>query len=137
MTAPVAVAQPEGELAAAPVAVAPGRPIPMTAPVETERRDGGVRMSFYLPPEYDVESAPRPADDDVDLVVVPERTLAVSRFTWRPTDSRVARETERLLDTLAESGVPTAGEPFFMGYDAPGTLPFLRRNEVAVAVEDG
>jgi hypothetical protein len=28
-----------------------------------------------------------------------------------------------------------AGEPFFLGYDAPWTLPVLRRNEVAVEVE--
>ncbi|WP_225332933.1 SOUL family heme-binding protein [Halomicrobium urmianum] len=114
-----------------------GRTIPMTAPVETggDRGADEVRMAFYLPPEYDADSAPRPTDDDVAVVEVPERTLAVRRFSWRATDSRVARETERLLETLETAGVPLAGEPFFMGYDAPWTLPFLRRNEVAVAVE--
>lgn len=116
-----------------------GRRISMTAPVEagTEGGGAGVRMAFYLPEDYDAESAPRPTDDDVELVVVPERTLAVRRFSWRPTERRLARERDRLLSTLERAGVPIDGEPFFMGYDAPWTLPFLRRNEVAVEVAAG
>lgn len=123
----------------APVAVTGGRRLPMTAPVERSQEDRGatVRMSFYLPSVYDFDTAPRPTNDDVDLVAVPERTLAVLRFSGRPSDRRVTTKTERLLSTLADTDVPTIGEPVFMGYDAPWTLPFLRRNEVAVEVEDG
>lgn len=112
-----------------------GGSVPMTAPVETDAESEGVRMAFYLPADYDLDSAPIPTDPAVDLVSVPERTLAVRRFSWRPTDRRVDRETERLLEALGEADVPTAGEPFFLGYDAPWTLPFVRRNEVAVEVE--
>jgi hypothetical protein len=127
----------EGDLPmTAPVEVeGGGASVSMTAPVEVDGDEEGVRMAFYLPAEYDLESAPRPTDDRIDLVGVPERTLAVRRFSWRPTDRRVDRETDELLDTLAGADVATAGEPFFMGYDAPGALPFLRRNEVAVVVE--
>ncbi|MFB6138898.1 MAG: heme-binding protein [Halosimplex sp.] len=136
MTAPVAVTDRDASRpSAAPKAVTPGQRIPMTAPVETTDTSGGVRMAFYLPPEYDYESAPVPTDESVDLVAIPERTLAVRRFSWVPTDRRVASETERLLSKLDAAGVATTGEPFFMGYDAPGALPFLRRNEVAVAVD--
>jgi len=113
-----------------------GMAIPMTAPVEVEAADrDAVRMVFYLPSEYDAESAPRPIDDAVSLGVVPERTLAVRRFSGRPTDGRVTRETDRLLATLDAAGVAVTGDPFFMGYDAPWTLPFLRRNEVAVEID--
>jgi hypothetical protein len=122
-----------------------GTSIPMTARVEqgtgveTGHVDGGdesgVRMAFYLPEEYDIDSAPQPTDDEVTLRAVPERTLAVRQFSWRPTDGRVARESNRLLETLEAAVVPITGEPFYMGYDAPWTLPFLRRNEVAVEVE--
>ncbi|SDQ19665.1 SOUL family heme-binding protein [Natronobacterium texcoconense] len=112
--------------------------IPMTAPVETASSDGEeVRMAFYLPQEYDLESAPRPTSDDVELVTAPERILAVRRFAGRRTDDRVARESERLLETLERAGLTPAREPFYMGYDAPWTLPFLRRNEVATRVEYG
>ncbi|ELY57033.1 SOUL family heme-binding protein [Natronolimnohabitans innermongolicus] len=139
MTAPVEVDDPGTSIEmTAPVELERiGRATPMTAPVEPDRSRGAdeVRMAFYLPPEYDAESAPRPAADDVRILEVPERTLAVRRFTWRPTDARIARETEALLETLETAGVSLAGEPFFMGYDAPWTLPFLRRNEIAVEVE--
>ncbi|MFC7116126.1 SOUL family heme-binding protein [Natronoarchaeum sp. GCM10025703] len=124
-----------------------GTSIPMTAPVERgtgvetghvggdEGDDSDVRMAFHLPEEYDIDSAPQPTHDEVTLTRVPERTLAVRQFSWRPTDERVARESDRLLETLEAADVPITGEPFYMGYDAPWTLPFLRRNEVAVEVE--
>ncbi|MCU4741105.1 heme-binding protein [Halobacteria archaeon AArc-m2/3/4] len=114
-----------------------GERIPMTAPVEIEtgRTESAVRMAFYLPAAYDIDSAPEPTEADLELVSVPKRTLAVRRFSWRPTDDRVARESERLLEALERAAVPVGGEPFFLGYDAPWTLPFLRRNEVAVEVE--
>ena len=139
MTAPVETeGRGESISMTAPVEVGSGsrgESIPMTAPVEVDESTEGVRMAFYLPAEYDVDSAPTPTDPAVDLVAVPERTLAVRGFSWRPTDRRIDRETERLLETLERGDVPTAGEPFFMGYDAPWTLPFLRRNEVAIEVE--
>ena len=119
----------------APVESGSGGSIPMTAPVERSGEPDGVRMAFHLPPEYDLDSAPSPTDPSVELVAVPERTLAVRRFSWRPTDGRIDRETERLLEILERADVPVAGGPLFMGYDAPWTLPFLRRNEVAVEVE--
>jgi len=111
-----------------------GATIAMTAPVEIGDDEGG-RMRFYLPEEYDGETAPQPTDDAVDLVTVPERTLAVRQFSWLPTEARVERETDALVEHLDEANVSLAGEPFYMGYDAPWTLPFLRRNEIAVEVE--
>jgi hypothetical protein len=115
----------------------PGREsMPMTAPVETVSVDEGVRMAFFLPADYDAESAPEPTDDRLSLSTVPERTLAVVRFSGRATDGRVARERERLVGALDRAEVATEGEPFFMGYDAPWALPPLRRNEVAVRVAD-
>lgn len=111
-----------------------GATIAMLAPVEVNDTEDQ-RMRFYLPPEFDSENAPKPIDDAVELTVIPERTLAVRRFTWRPTDARIDRETQALQETLDSANVSLAGVPFFMGYDAPWTLPMLRRNEVAVEVE--
>jgi hypothetical protein len=93
-------------------------------------------MAFYLPAEYDYDSAPRPTDDEVRLVEQPGRTLAVLPFSWWTTDGRVARKTRELLAALddADDGVVQVGEPFLMRYDGPGTPPFLRTNEVAVEV---
>jgi hypothetical protein len=110
--------------------------ISMTAPVESDSTDAGVRMAFYLPAEYDYDTAPRPTDDSVRLVEQPGRTLAVLGFSWFTTDGRVARKTDELLATLADAAdeIDVVDDPFLMRYDGPGVPPFLRTNEVAVEV---
>ncbi|WP_255151996.1 SOUL family heme-binding protein [Halorarius halobius] len=114
--------------------VATGAEIAMTAPVETDDAEEGVRMAFYLPADYEYETAPRPTDDRVALVERPARTLAVLSFSWWATDGRVARKQRDLLAALDSADVAVAGEPFCMQYDPPWTPPFLRTNEVAVEV---
>jgi hypothetical protein len=110
--------------------------ISMTTPVESDTTDAGVRMAFYLPAEYDYDTAPRPTDDSVRLVEQPGRTLAVLGFSWFTTDGRVARKTDELLATLADAAdeIDVVDDPFLMRYDGPGVPPFLRTNEVAVEV---
>jgi len=125
---------------------ADGVDISMTAPVRVgrgagpmpvaETEDGSVTMAFYLPSEYTLADAPEPRNPDVELVAEPPRTLAVRRFSWWPTADRVADQERRLLEALDDHGIERVGEPFYLGYDAPGTLPFLRTNEVAVPVRE-
>jgi hypothetical protein len=110
--------------------------VAMTAPVESDTTEEGVRMAFYLPAEYDYDTAPRPTDDSVRLVEQPGRTLAVLGFSWFTTEGRVARKTDALLATLADAAdeIDVLDDPFLMRYDGPGVPPFLRTNEVAVEV---
>ena len=93
-------------------------------------------MAFFLPAALEFDTAPRPTDDAVSLVEVPARTLAVASFSWWPTQRRVAEYERHLERTLADAGIDPAGDPFLLGYDPPGTPPFLRRNEVAVEVRN-
>lgn len=118
----------------APVETDAGEDVAMTAPVETDEAGDGTRMAFYLPGEYDFDSAPEPSDSEVRLVENPARTLAVRSFTWRATDDRVQQNTDELLGTLASEDVTVTGEPFLMRYNDPRTPPFMRTNEVAVEV---
>lgn len=114
-----------------------GDEVSMTTPVRTTGDDGDVTMSFYLPAEYTLATAPTPTDSRVRLVVQPPQTLAVKSFSWYATDGRVADQRAALLDTLAGLDIDLRGEPFLLQYNDPYTPPFLRRNEVAVEVEDG
>ncbi|MFP4270692.1 MAG: SOUL family heme-binding protein [Alphaproteobacteria bacterium] len=82
----------------------------------------------------DPGAAPAPEDPRVRLVEVPAETLAVLRFSGRPSDARVAEKTDELMAALDRAGVDPAGRPQAFFYDPPWTLPPLRRNEVAVAV---
>ena len=114
---------------------ASGEEITMTVPVETTAPDGGREiMRFFLPASYTAATAPEPTDPKVRIVEIPAMTLAVLRFSgfWDEETLR-ARGTE-LLAALDGSDWRPARTPSALFYDPPWTLPFLRRNEVAVPV---
>ncbi|MDF2235356.1 heme-binding protein [Albimonas sp. CAU 1670] len=112
-----------------------GADIAMTAPVETAAaEDGGVRMRFFLPAAYDAATAPQPTDPRVRLVETPGRTEAVLRYSGLPLESRAETRKTRLLEIVSGSDWTAQGEAATYYYDPPWTLPWSRRNEVAVPV---
>ena len=119
----------------APVEVGRPQKIAMTAPVRTAARAGEVTMAFFLPAKFTLETAPVPNDPSVHLRRIPPETLAVLHFTGWPSASSIDTEGKKLLQALAGSPWHAAGEPHALLYDPPWTIPFLRRNEVAVAVD--
>lgn len=108
--------------------------IAMTVPVEMDARADGFAMRFFLPDAYTAETAPRPTDPKVDIVAVPEQTMAALTFSGFRGEDKVSRMKAALLDTLADSAWTPTGEPVAYFYDPPWSIPFLRRNEVAVPV---
>ncbi|GLR67544.1 SOUL heme-binding protein [Acidocella aquatica] len=118
----------------APVAQASAA-IAMTAPVaQAQAADGAWVISFYMPSGYTLATLPRPLDPQISLHEVAETTEAVYRFPGRPKAAAVARARAILARQLAGSAWVAAGEPVAQFYDPPWTLPWLRRNEVTVAV---
>ena len=139
MTAPVAM-QSEPIAMTAPVAMQPAdmaTPIAMTAPVATQPDDAGdgtMVMRFFMPSEYTMETLPKPGSDRVRIIEVPGQTLAVLRFNGDPSPADIEAQQARLLAGIAQGDWAPAGEPGLFGYDAPGTPPEVRRNEVFVEV---
>jgi hypothetical protein len=127
---------PEKVAMTAPVTMeaAPER-IAMTAPVTTEAAAGKWRMHFVMPSQYTMATLPRPKDDRVKLREVPARRMAVLRFSGFTGEGKVAAKTQELLAWAARAGLKPSGTPQLARYDPPWTFPFLRRNEVLVAVE--
>lgn len=117
-----------------PVQVAEPQTIAMTTPVDV-RDEGGVRMQFFLPATFTGGDAPEPTNPAVRLVTVPEETIAILRFTGSGRD--MPERQASLLAALAGSGWEARGTPYALFYDAPFTLPFVRRNEAAVRVTPG
>lgn len=112
-----------------------GDDIAMTAPVaQTGSAADGWTVRFFMPSKWSMQTLPTPDDDNVRLVEVPAEAVAVLRFTGDRGAQAVAARTEELLSTLRDRGIEPAGEPMSWFYDPPWTLPFLRRNEVIVAV---
>ncbi len=119
-----------------------GATIKMTAPVAQtggsrfggiSSKEGAMTMQFVLP-EKIAAHPPAPTDPKVQLVEVPARTLAVIRFSGSFGRRNLDAHLTTLRDVLAGVGRKTQGAPIFLGYDPPFTIPFLRRNEVALEV---
>ena len=110
--------------------------IAMTAPVVMREYKKRFTMSFIMPKEYAMLDLPRPRSADVKLEQVPSRTLAVLRFSGLLSEPAIARHSEKLLDALTTANIKWKDVPFTLGYNGPWTLPFLRRNEVAVMIRE-
>lgn len=105
-----------------------GRLIAMTVPVE---QGAGGTMRFYLPKTVAEAGPPEPTEAGVRIVRIPAERLAVLRFSGSATAEARSRQAAILTRVLDAAGKRTAAPPFFMGYDPPFSIPFLRRNEVA------
>jgi SOUL heme-binding protein len=116
----------------APVELRGKERLAMTVPVQASEISGGLRMQFFLPGKYDADNAPKPRDPRVRVVTVPGETIAVLRFSG--SDAHFPQRQAELIDRLAGSPWQPSAAPYALSYDAPFTIPFLRRNEAAVAV---
>jgi hypothetical protein len=113
-----------------------GEQIAMTAPVvQSPGADRGWVIRFFMPSKWTVEALPTPTDDQVRLVTVPPETVAVLRFSGDRGPKAVAARTSELAKTLQDNGIEPVGEANAWFYDPPWTLPFRRRNEIAVPVD--
>jgi hypothetical protein len=128
MTAPV-IADPAG--------TSPGTDIAMTAPVLQEYSQGGWRYAFVLPADLTLETAPKPLDDDVRLAEVAGKKVAVIQFSGFWSEESMQDKTSALNDWISANNLTASSEPRWAGYNPPWTIPFLRRNEVMIDVQQG
>jgi hypothetical protein len=120
------------------------RRIPMTAPIVTPERIAMTApvvtrenyMAFVIPSSYTKDTVPTPTNPLVHIEIQPERTMAVLRFSGRTPERTVKNYTQILLSTLKNQNIPIKGEPILMRYNSPFTPGFLRRNEVAIEINE-
>ena len=117
----------------APVQQQPSEEIAMTAPVQQSESAEGWKIAFVVPSEYSWESVPQPTNPDVYLRAVAGELIAVKRYSGRWTDKNLARRTRTACRT-GGSNIEPLGNVVSAAYNAPFTLPFMRRNEVMVPV---
>lgn len=109
--------------------------ISMTAPVFQEKCDRGWTVTFLMPSRFTVGELPKPLDPRIELRPLGIRTVAVQRFSGRISEAHFEDRRRSLLQSIARSAWRiTGGEPVLAQYEGPFALPFLRRNEVHLAV---
>ena len=109
--------------------------IKMTSPVLSEFSSQGY-MAFVMPSELNLETTPLPIDSSVKIEEVPSRLVAVLRFSGSWSEAHFEEKTQELLQELVNARIKIKGRVFSMLYNPPFTPSFLRRNEVAIEVEN-
>jgi hypothetical protein len=107
----------------------------MSSPV-TARTPEGYTLAILMPSERNLPSLPEPRDPRVTLRALPPRRVGVLRRSGRFTCERLRAEESRLLVLVERAGLVPISEPALARYDAPWTLPMLRRFELWVDVAD-
>jgi hypothetical protein len=105
--------------------------IAMTSPVLSDVGS----MAFVMPEEFTLETTPEPSDNRVSIAQIPERLIAALCFSGDWSEAHFEKETQELLDELTKAGIKTKGNAFTMLYNPPFMPGFLRRNEVAIEIE--
>jgi hypothetical protein len=139
MTAPVVMEREDAASAGgAPESIA------MTAPVAMESEgDGKKKMMFMLPEEYDdMSKIPKPTNPRVHIEEIPSEIGAVHRYNGKFSDEISLRIAKDLGAQLASDGVKGITEEYAAehfqswGYNPPFTIPYFRRNEVWLKLND-
>ncbi len=112
--------------------------IEMTTPVESRYgAEGTMSMRFFLPSRFTPETAPKPTDPQVQLVFLAEERFAVLTFSGSRSREAVLEREKELRAALAAAGILPGPEVTAFFYDPPWTLPWFRRNEVAIKLSAG
>ncbi len=102
----------------------------------SEKTEDGWKMSFVVPARYFGTGAPQPSQSLVQIRKVPAHRLAAVQFSGRWRLENFNEESDRLLQWIKGRGFSPASKPRAAAYNPPWTLPFLRRNEILMDIED-
>jgi hypothetical protein len=113
---------------------AAGEKISMTVPVAQTPEEYHWVVSFMMPARFTIESLPAPRDDRIRFINAPASRQLVDRFSGLPETDELATRAEALRTWAKTEGFEITAGPHFYFYDAPMTLPWKRRNEVAFTI---
>jgi hypothetical protein len=120
----------------APVSMEPrAEKISMTVPVGVQQASDGWKVYFVMPSQYALETLPKPNNPLVGIKQIPSQKFAVVRFSGLVDEEKMANKVVELTHWIEIKKLKMIGAPELARYNPPWTLPFLRRNEVMIAVD--
>ncbi|CAN1141929.1 Heme-binding-like protein At3g10130, chloroplastic [Linum perenne] len=116
-----------------------GEKMEMTTPVITKKAKDQEKwqMSFILPAKYG-SNLPLPKDPSVRIKEVPKKVVAVVAFSGFVNDEEVKQREVKLRSAVRNDKqyvVKQGASVEVAQYNPPFTLPFNRRNEIAIELE--
>ena len=118
-----------------------GEKMQMTAPVTTvpltnqEEDPNAFLYQFVMESKYSLETLPEPNDPRIKLRELPERVVAVRRYSGSQSGQNVVRNLSLLMEDLERDNVTTVSGPQVAFYDDPWTPSSQKRNEVMLEIE--
>ena len=119
----------------APVQQKENQKIAMTAPVQQQSMGKSWRMSFVMPSKYRLDSLPVPNNNRVRLKEILTKKFVVIEFSGTNSNENVTKHENQLMNYIEANQINIIGSPKYAFYNAPWTLPFLRRNEVMIEIK--
>ena len=113
-----------------------GEKIAMTTPV-IQQGDGQTwKVQFIMPPEYTLNTLPKPVNPSVKLKKIAGKKMAVIRFSGITSDdNKMAAKRAQLDAYVMANKLKTTGEPVMAFYDPPWTPWFMKRNEIMLELK--
>lgn len=118
----------------APVQQKENQKIAMTAPVQQQSTGKSWRMSFVMPSKYSMDSLPVPNNNRVRLKEILTKKFVVIEFSGTNSNENVIEHENQLMNYIEGNNLKITGSPKYAFYNAPWTLPFMRRNEVMIEI---
>jgi len=110
--------------------------IAMTSPVYQEEKGGAWIISFVMPSKFNRSNVPEPLDEEIQLVELPERTVAVLKYSGNNTEKKMRQAKLELKEWLSGSGFSEEEEIYWAQYDPPFAIPFFKKNEAQVPLTE-
>lgn len=110
--------------------------VPMTSPVlQHEDPNGAWSMSFILPPQYTIQTAPKPKIPEIVIEEVEPYDAAAVTYTGNNKLDKIQLHKKELSQWIGtQAGLQIEGHFFIAQYDAPFVLPVMKKNEIQVKV---
>ena len=118
----------------APVQQKENQKIAMTAPVQQQSIGTSWRMSFVMPSKYRLDSLPVPNNNRVRLKEILTTKFVVIEFSGTNSNENVTENENQLMNYIESNRIKINGSPKYAFYNPPWSLPFLRRNEVMIEI---
>lgn len=118
----------------APVQQKENQNIAMTAPVQQQSTGKSWRMSFVMPSKYSMDSLPVPNNNRVRLKEILTKKFVVIEFSGTNSNENVTEHENQLMNYIEANQIKINGSPKYAFYNPPWSLPFLRRNEVMIEI---
>ena len=109
--------------------------IAMTSPVQQQLAGKSWQISFVMPSEYSMESLPVPNNNRVRLKEILAKKFVVIEFSGSNSNENVIGHENQLMKYIKANQINIIGSPKYAFYNAPLTLPLLRRNEVMIEIK--